>query len=295
VRVTAVGDCGVDRYLNAEGVRGARRGPPAQRASADSLRASEYDRPGGITLNFAANARRLFPPADAVGVVTALGTDAEAGLVRRAIAGLGLEACLAEREGATSVQYIDRHPSGEKIFVRYEQGVLGDYRIGDRERAVIARSHVLMAVVYSQIEAFFDSVMAAPSSGLRAVDFGDLAGVTGGPAIVERYHEGFHLGFFGLGDAALVDDLERLARRHGLLLVVTLGAEGSLALGGARRLACPARDVAQVVDTTGAGDTFAAGFVREYSRTRDVERSLARGAEEAAASIQRVGAFPWEG
>ena len=148
MRVTAVGDCGVDRYLDLG-----------------------RDRPGGITLNFAANARRLFPAGDTVGVVTALGTDGEAGLVRRAIAALGLEACVAEIEGATSIQYIDRHPSGEKIFVRYEQGVLGGYRLGPRERH-LARSDVLMAVVYAQIEGFFDSVMdvalaGAAGGGLR--------------------------------------------------------------------------------------------------------------------------------
>ena len=271
--VTAVGDCGVDRYLNLG-----------------------RDRPGGITLNFAANARRLFPASDTVGVVTALGNDREAGLVRRAIAALGLEACLAELEGATSIQYIDRQPSGEKLFVRYEQGVLGGYRVGAREREVIARSDVLMAVVYSQIEGFFDSVMGSPSPGLRAVDFGDLAGVTGGTGIVERYRDAFHLGFFGLraGEDSIIDELERLARRHRRLFVVTLGAQGSLALGGERRLACPAVEVPRVVDTTGAGDTFAAGFLREYCASRDVARSLARGAEEAAGAVQRVGAFPWD-
>jgi hypothetical protein len=61
VRVTAVGDCGVDRYLDLG-----------------------RDRPGGITLNFAANGRSLFPGTDTLGVVTALGTDREARLVRRA-------------------------------------------------------------------------------------------------------------------------------------------------------------------------------------------------------------------
>jgi len=75
---------------------------------------------------------------------------------------------------------------------------------------------------------------------------------------------------------------------------VTLGAQGSLALGGERRLACPAVEVPRVVDTTGAGDTFAAGFLREYCASRDAARSLARGAEEAATSVQRVGAFPWD-
>ena len=274
MRITAVGDCGVDRYLDLG-----------------------RDRPGGITLNFAANARRLFPATDTVGVVTALGTDREAHVVRRAIAGLGLEACIADLEGATSIQYIDRHPWGEKIFVRYEQGVLGHYRLGGREREVVARSDVLMAVVYAQIEGFFDSVMESPSPGLRAVDFGDLSGLTSGMGIVERYREGFHIGFFGLGasDGALIDALETRARRQGQIFVVTLGGEGSLALGGDRRLSCPAVEVARVVDTTGAGDTFAAGFLREYCASGDTARSLARGAEEAALSVQRVGAFPWDG
>ena len=92
--------------------------------------------------------------------------------------------------------------------MRYEQGVLGAYGLGAREREVVARSDVLMAVVYAQIEGFFDSVMESPSPGLRAVDFGDLAGVTGGVGIVERYHERFHLGFFGLSarDGDVIDD-----------------------------------------------------------------------------------------
>jgi fructoselysine 6-kinase len=254
------------------------------------------DRPGGITLNFAVNARRLFPPAHRVGVVTALGDDPESLLVRRALEAFGLEACLAERKGATSIQYIDQHPSGEKIFVRYEQGVLGDYRVGPREREVIAGSDVLVAVVYAQIEGFFDSVMASPSPGLRAVDFGDLQDVTGGVGLVERHLQGFHVGFFGLGvaDADRIAQLEDLARRSGRLLVVTLGADGSLALGGGERVFCPAVKVPRVVDTTGAGDAFAAGFLSEYCASRGIEESLARGAETAAEAVQRLGAFPWE-
>jgi fructoselysine 6-kinase len=272
VRITGVGDCGVDRYLN--------------------LRS---DRPGGITLNFAVNAKRLFPATDQVVVVTALGTDPEARLVRRALEVFSLDSCVSTIEGATSIQYIDRQPSGEKVFVRYEEGVLGGYRIGARERDVIARSDVLMAVVYAQIEGFFHSVMDAPSSGLRAVDFGDLADVTGGVGFVERYLDRFHVGFFGLApaDDELIGQLQRLARRSGRLLVVTLGAQGCMALGSARA-ACPAVPVPRVVDTTGAGDAFAAGFLREYCESRRVPESLARGAQEAALVVQRVGAFPWE-
>ena len=54
------------------------------------------DRPGGITLNFAVNAKRLFPATDTVGVITALGNDPESRLVRRALEAFGLDTCLAE-------------------------------------------------------------------------------------------------------------------------------------------------------------------------------------------------------
>ena len=94
-----MGDCGVDRYLNLG-----------------------RDRPGGITLNFAVNARLLFPSTDVVGVVTAVGTDPESRLVRRALDRFGLDACLVEREGATSIQYIDREPSGRRSSCAKQPG-----------------------------------------------------------------------------------------------------------------------------------------------------------------------------
>jgi sugar/nucleoside kinase (ribokinase family) len=217
--------------------------------------------------------------------------------VRQAIEAFGLDSCLTEIKGATSIQYIDQQPSGEKIFVRYEQGVLGEYRVGAREREVIARSDLLMAVVYAQIEGFFDSVMESPSPGLRAVDFSDLSGVTGGAQIVERYLDRFQVAFFGLsaGEPDLIDYLERLAQKSGRLFIVTLGAEGSLALGGEERLRCPALPVPQVVDTTGAGDAFAAGFLSEYCASGRVRESLSRGAEVAARAVQELGAFFWPG
>ena len=225
-------------------------------------------------------------------VISALGTDPEAQLVRQAIEVFGLEACLVELPGATSIQYIDRGPSGEKVFVRYEEGVLGGHRVGPRERELISRSDLLMAASYSQIEGLFDSVMACPSPGLRAVDFGDL---DRGLALVERYLDRFHVGFFGLGpaDGETVAGLERIAGQSGRLMVVTLGADGSVAFEGGRRIACPAVPVPHLIDTTGAGDAFAAGFLFEYCRSRRTRESLLSGAAFAAETVQLLGGFPW--
>lgn len=269
MRITGAGDCGVDRYVDLG-----------------------WDRPGGITLNFAVNMRRASPASDQVGVITALGTDPEAQIVRQAIETFGLESCAVELAGATSIQYIDRRPSGEKVFVRYEAGVLGEHRVGPAERELISRSDLLMAVSCSQIDGLFDSVIACPSPGLRAVDFGDL---DGGLGLVERYLDRFHVGFFGLGaaDGQVIAGLERIARQSGRLLVVTLGADGSLAFDADQRIACPAVPVRHLIDTTGAGDAFAAGFLVEYCRSRRTRESMLSGAACAAEAVQLLGGFPW--
>ncbi|MGH6881024.1 MAG: carbohydrate kinase family protein, partial [Hypericibacter sp.] len=101
-------------------------------------------------------------------------------------------------------------------------------------------------------------------------------------------------GFFGLSatQGALIDELDAIARRAGRVFIVTLGVEGSLALGEKQRIAVPAVSVRKVVDTTGAGDSFAAGFLSHYARSRELEASLARGAEAAARTIGQIGAFP---
>jgi len=49
---------------------------------------------------------------------------------------------------------------------------------------------------------------------------------------------------------------------------------------------------ADVVDTTGAGDSFAAGFISEFTQTHDLHRSLSAGAAIAARCVSIIGARP---
>jgi sugar/nucleoside kinase (ribokinase family) len=76
------------------------------------------------------------------------------------------------------------------------------------------------------------------------------------------------------------------------LLVVTRSEQGATAISGGDRADVPARPIARLVDTTGAGDLFAAGFLAGQARGRSLTDSLTVGAIAAAEVIQHYGARP---
>lgn len=76
------------------------------------------------------------------------------------------------------------------------------------------------------------------------------------------------------------------------LVVVTLAEQGAMAVAGDQRVTVPAQPIDKVVDTTGAGDLFAAGFLHGQARGKSLEASLTLGAICAAEVIQHFGARP---
>ncbi len=93
------------------------------------------------------------------------------------------------------------------------------------------------------------------------------------------------------GRADLEGALGELAGKVGAL-VVTRGAAGAIGIDNGRRVEIPASPVANIVDTTGAGDLFAAGFLAARCRRHPLERCLQAGALAAAEIISHFGARP---
>ena len=75
-------------------------------------------------------------------------------------------------------------------------------------------------------------------------------------------------------------------------LVVTRSGQGAVAVRGTERASVPAEPIERLVDTTGAGDLFAAGFLAGEARGLGLEQSLRLGAICAAEVIQHYGARP---
>jgi sugar/nucleoside kinase (ribokinase family) len=147
--------------------------------------------------------------------------------------------------------------------------------------------------MFRQIHELFESVMSVPVQGKIAVDFADFAQHPDFEHL-ESYLDRIDIAFFGLGtrDQSLIASLAALAERWHKLFVVTLGADGSLAYFGHDRFSQAAIAVDKVVDTTGAGDAFAAAFLASHMHGADLPTSLLRGAQLAATVVQQLGAFP---
>ena len=76
------------------------------------------------------------------------------------------------------------------------------------------------------------------------------------------------------------------------LAAITLGPKGSVVVGDSSLIECPAAPVAHVVDTTGAGDLYAAGFLYGLATAREPAVCAHLGSAAAAEVISHIGARP---
>jgi sugar/nucleoside kinase (ribokinase family) len=94
---------------------------------------------------------------------------------------------------------------------------------------------------------------------------------------------------YGVEDVAAAAD--KLASQVDIA-AITLGAAGSLLIMGAERVTVPAAPVAQIVDTTGAGDLYAAGVLFGLSRHLPLAECGRLGSIAAGEIISHYGARP---
>jgi sugar/nucleoside kinase (ribokinase family) len=89
-----------------------------------------------------------------------------------------------------------------------------------------------------------------------------------------------------------VDTALKAVRDDVALAVVTRSEKGAVAIAGEERVSAPAFPIRELVDTTGAGDLFAAGFLFGHTAGRNLYDSLRLGAFAASHVIQHVGPRP---
>jgi sugar/nucleoside kinase (ribokinase family) len=183
-------------------------------------------------------------------------------------------------------------------------GALGPEDV-ERDRALIESARVTYLEGYlfdppPAKEAFFAAARIAHTAG------GEVALSLSDAFCVERHRDAFrelvkkHVDILFANDVEIralyqTDDFEAAAREVASecdLAVLTRGAEGAVVVEGRRRIEVEAIRPPQLVDTTGAGDLFAAGFLYGHTRGKDIRDAAGLGALAASEIISHYGARP---
>ena len=91
-------------------------------------------------------------------------------------------------------------------------------------------------------------------------------------------------------DAKNFDEVILFSKTLGKLIVVTRGEIGSIAVNGNEVVECNIQKNLKIIDLTGAGDLFAAGFLHGYVNNFSTKESLSKGTEMSSKIIQQIGA-----
>jgi sugar/nucleoside kinase (ribokinase family) len=93
-----------------------------------------------------------------------------------------------------------------------------------------------------------------------------------------------------LVDAKRFHDVVEFGKELNKVLVITRSDKGSVSIVGSEVVECEGQKNLKIVDLTGAGDLFAAGFLHGYINKMSTKESLEKGTEMASKVIQKIGA-----
>lgn len=216
----------------------------------------------------------------------------------KTLQGVGVETFLTYGEGAaTGVANTFITPDGQRTFATY-LGISGSLSASDVKPEMLRGYDCLYVEGYMvQNYELMDHVMGlAKQMGMKVCL--DLASYN----VVEANLDFFHHLLRDYVDIVFANEEEShavtgCAPAEALLklgelcevAIVKLGAKGASAIMGGKVARVPAVDVPAVVDTTGAGDYFAAGFLKAFVEGKDLEACLNEGSELSAKVIQVIG------
>lgn len=152
--------------------------------------------------------------------------------------------------------------------------------------------HILSCPVWSthfNAPDFAEAIQRKPANTKLFVDFLHLPEWEP----LERTIANIDIAYIG-GELVQMDRLLALSRESpDALIVLTLGAGGSVAMKGGRSWRQDALPLDRVVDTTGCGDAFQSSCSVEWMRSGDIASALRAGAEGGRQCAGRLGALPW--
>jgi sugar/nucleoside kinase (ribokinase family) len=218
--------------------------------------------------------------------------------------GVRFDSVHARSGPATARSFILVTPDGERTMNTF-LGACGNFTISDVDAEIVASSQITYMEGYlwdrpEAKEAFQQAARIARKAGRKtAITLSDSF-------CVDRHRDSFlelirkHIDIVFANESEICSlyqtpDFEaarEAARADCQIAVLTRSELGSVILQGNQTSTVPARRVEKVVDATGAGDLFAAGFLHGLTTGRPLDHCARLGALAAAEVISHLGARP---
>ena len=189
-------------------------------------------------------------------------------------------------------------PDAERTMVTF-LGVAGKINEKDINEKIIKESEMIFLEGYlwdeGEPKSAFDKAMSL--SNTKAMSLSDQF-------CVERHKDNFlnlvknkldiifanEQEIKSLIDAESFEDVIKFGKKLGKLLIITRGEKGSVAIKDQEIEECQSKPDLKIVDLTGAGDLFAAGFLHGFINNISIKKCLEKGTEMSSKIIQKVGA-----
>lgn len=254
---------------------------------ADVFYGTEIIRPGGEALNFAAIASH-FKDID-VTLLGVVGKDKYAEAIMDSISKLDIDKKhirIDERyQTANNMTYLTE--SGDRYYKddSWNGKILDNIVLNDNEIKVLSRADVVF--VHFWASCFSQVVELKETLGFKlAVDFDVYRDF----ADMERFAP--HVDFFMIsGSEELLPKFKELSNKYRCLFNVSLAERGSVTYFNGQEFKVQAVKVERIIDTTGCGDSYHAGFVCSYMLENNIEKAMNVGSEIAAETLKHYGGF----
>lgn len=243
--------------------------------------------PGGEALNFACIASRY----DHVelSLLGAIGDDEPGRHILKVIGehGINADSVHVIESGSTATHLISNTPEGDRYFKSgaWQGGVFQTYRLTEDDARAL-RSQDVVFTTWTSPNFRETLEIRRESSFLLAVDFDVFRNYDAMEAVLP------FVDFFLISGVESVLPVARAwSEKYDGLFNVTLAAQGSVTYHHGREYRVQAVPVEKVIDTTGCGDSYHAGFVCSYIKDHDILAAMQEGSRVASETLGHTGGF----
>ncbi len=254
---------------------------------ADVFDGTDIIRPGGEALNFAAHASKF--DNISVTLLGIVGNDMYAEKIIASVADMKI----STKYIRTDTRYATAHnktyltPNGDRYYKEdsWDGRILDNIILNDTEISLMADADIVFIHFWAscfkqviELKKVYGFKLAVDFDVYR--DFDDM-----------KQYASFIDFFMISGSEELLHYFEELSNCYDGLFNMTLAERGNVTYCKGKKYQAAAVRVKEVVDTTGCGDSYHAGFVCSYMIEKDIRKAMTVGSEFAAETLTHHGGF----